>query len=90
MNKKKLELIRKKIDLIDLQLLRLIGKRTNLVKRVIKIKKFKKQIVDRKRISIVMRNIKKNSIKKKIDSNITKNIWNAIIKSFIDFEKRNF
>ena len=39
MNKKKLELIRKKIDLIDLQLLRLIGKRTNLVKRVIKIKK---------------------------------------------------
>ena len=90
MNKKKLEAIRKKIDLVDKQLLNIIGKRTTLVKKVISVKNHKKQIVDNKRIKKVLTNIKNQSIKKKIDIKVTNKIWKAIISSYIDFEKRKF
>tara|TARA_B110000438_G_C15311673_1_gene435634 strand:- start:154 stop:432 length:279 start_codon:yes stop_codon:yes gene_type:complete len=90
MNNKKLNSVRKKIDKLDYNLLNLIKKRTILVKEVIKIKKFKKEIVDKKRIKSVLSNIKKNSIVKGIDPKITKTIWSSMIKSYIDFERRNF
>jgi len=90
MNKKKLEIIRKKIDLVDKQLLNIISKRTSLVKKVISVKNRKKQIVDKKRIRKVLINIKKQSIKKNIDIKITNKIWRAMIGSYIDFERRKF
>ena len=82
--------VRNKIDKLDKKLLVLIKKRTDLVKKVIKLKKFKKQIVDRNRIKKVLKNIKKNSIKKKVDPKLTVKIWNSMIKSYIEFEIRNF
>ena len=82
--------VRNKIDKLDKKLLVLIKKRTDLVKKVIKLKKFKKQIVDRNRIKKVLKNIKKNSIKKKVDPKLTVKIWNSMIKSYIEYEKRNF
>ena len=90
MNNKDLNKVRKKIDLLDKKLLILIKTRTNLVKQVIKLKKYKKQIVDRKRIKKVLRNIKRDSIRKKIDPKLTVKIWNSMIKSYIEYEKRNF
>jgi len=90
MNKKKLNVIRKKIDRLDNKLLNTIKKRTILVQEVIKIKDNKKQIVDRKRIRKVLINIKKKSIKKNIDPKITQKIWTSMIKAYIDFEKKNF
>jgi len=90
MNNKNLNNIRSKIDEVDLKLLFLIKKRTNFVNRVIKIKKFKKQIIDKKRIREVLINIKKKSIKEKIDPQITKRIWTTMISSFIDYEKKRF
>ena len=90
MKNHKLKIIRKKIDFIDHKLLYLIGKRTNLVKKIIKIKRQKKQIVDHQRIKQVLKNIKKKSIKNKIDTILTYKIWNALIRSYIDFELRNF
>ena len=90
MNKKKLEAIRKKIDLVDKQLLNVIGKRTTLVNKVISVKNHKKQIVDKKRIKKVLINIKNQSIKKKIDIKVTNKIWKAIISSYIDFERKKF
>tara|TARA_B110000438_G_C15506353_1_gene517920 strand:+ start:335 stop:616 length:282 start_codon:yes stop_codon:yes gene_type:complete len=90
MNKNKLNIVRMKLDKLDYKILDLIKIRTNLVKEVIKIKKFKKQIVDKKRIKFVLTRIKNKSIKKKIDTILTKKIWQAMIKSYIDFEKRNF
>ena len=90
MNKAKLEKERKKIDLLDKKLLNLIVKRTKIVQKIIKIKKNKKQIIDKKRIKKVLRNIKIKSIKKGIDSTITKKIWTAMIKSYIEFERKNF
>jgi len=71
MNDKKLNNIRKKIDILDTKLLNLIKKRTNLVNKVIKTKIFKKQIVDKNRIKKVLLNIKKLSKKKKINFLIT-------------------
>ena len=66
MNIKKIEIVRRKLDKLDYKLLNLIKKRTILVNQVIKIKKYKKQIVDKPRIKKVLNNIKKNSLKKKL------------------------
>ena len=82
--------IRKKLDKLDNLFLNLIKRRELLVKQVLKNKKYKKDIVDKKRISIIINNIKKKSIKKKIDPKITKKIWSSMIKAFIDYEYRNF
>ena len=48
------------------------------------------EIVDKKRISIILKNIKNKSIKNKIDPKITNRIWRNMILAYIDFEKRNF
>ena len=82
--------IRKKLDKLDNHFLDLIKKREILVNQVLKNKKFKKDIVDKKRISIIIKNIRKKSILKKIDPKITKVIWTSMIRAFIDYEFRNF
>ena len=73
--RKKLNLLRKKLDLLDNKLIKLIKIRTNIVKDVLKLKTYKNEIVDKKRISIILRNIKKKSIKNNIDPKITNRIW---------------
>mgnify|MGYP001458068904 CR=1 FL=1 len=82
--------IRKKLDQLDNDLLNIIKKRTKLVDLVIKNKKFKKDIVDKKRISIILKNISKKSKNNKIDPKITHRIWKSMISAFIDYEYRNF
>ena len=89
-NKKKLEIIRSKLDKLDNKLLSLIKFRTNLVKEVLKLKEFKKEIVDKKRINTILKKINLKSKKLKIDPKITNRIWKNMILSYIDFEKRNF
>mgnify|MGYP001332243661 FL=1 len=82
--------IRKQLDKLDNSLLNIIKKRTLLVDIVIKNKKFKKDIIDKKRISTILRNISTKSKQKKIDTKITHVIWKTMIKAFIDYEYRNF
>ena len=82
--------IRKKLDKLDNAFLVLIKKRTKLVDQVLKNKKYKKDIIDRKRISIILKNISKKSKNKKIDPRITNKIWKSMISAFIDYEFRNF
>ena len=65
--------IRKKLDKLDNHLLDLIKKREHLVNQVLENKKYKKDIVDKKRIAVIIRNIKKKSISKNIDPKIWKN-----------------
>ena len=89
-NKKKLNLLRVKLDKLDNELLRLIKKRSNLVNEVLKVKIHKKEIIDQKRINFILKKIKMKSIKLKIDPKITTRIWKNMIWSFIDYEKRNF
>ena len=90
LKKKKLNLIRKKLDKLDNLLINIIKRRTLLVKDVLKLKKFKNEIIDIKRINKILKNIRKKSIQKKIDPKITKRIWINMIYAYIDFEKRNF
>ena len=89
-NKKKLNLIRIKLDKLDNKLLDLIKYRTSLVKEVIKLKEFKKEIVDKKRINFILNKIKGKSKKLNIDPKITNRIWKNMIWSYIDYERRNF
>ncbi len=90
LKKKKLKIIRNKLDKLDNSLIKIIKKRTSLVKDVLKLKETKKEIVDKPRIQKILRNIKKKSIYNKIDPRITKRIWINMIYAYIDFEKRNF
>jgi isochorismate pyruvate lyase len=82
--------IRKKLDKLDNAFLDLIKKRTVLVDQVLLNKKLKKDIIDRKRISIILKGINKKSKIKNIDTKITKKIWTNMIRAYIDYEFRNF
>ena len=88
--KKKLIILRKKLDVLDNALIKIIKKRTNLVDQVLNLKDFKKQIVDKKRIKTILSKIKKKSINQKIDPKITNRIWKNMIWSYINYERRNF
>ena len=86
----KLNKLRKSLDKLDNSFIKLIKKRTNLVKEVLKLKESKNQIIDRKRIRFILSQIKKKSLKNKIDPKITNRIWKNMIYSYIDYERRNF
>jgi len=90
LKKIKLNSLRNKLDKLDNNLLKLIKDRSNLVNEVLKVKIYKKEIIDQKRINFILSSVKKKSIKLKIDPKITKRIWKNMIWSFIDYEKRNF
>ena len=90
MNKKKLTIARNKIDQLDKRIFNLIKKRTKIVKYILSLKDFKKQIVDKKRINLILKDIRKKSIKHFLDPKLTNSIWRAMIGGYIDFEKRNF
>ena len=90
MNNSSIEKIRKKLDKIDMKLLRIIKERSILVDYVLKLKKSKKEVVDKKRINFILKRIKNYSIKIKIDPMITKRIWKEMIKAFIKYEYKSF
>ena len=78
-NKIKLNLLRKKLDKLDHQLIKIIKKRTEIVKNVLLLKKYKNQIIDQKRISTILKKIKKESVKRNIDTKVTNRIWKNMI-----------
>ena len=88
--RKKLYILRKKLDALDNKRIKLIKVRTNIVKDVLKLKTYKHEIVDKKRIAVILKNIKKKSIKNDIDPKITNRIWINMIRAYIDYERRNF
>ena len=89
-NRKKLKVLRKRLDKLDNSFIKLIKKRTLIIKQVLKLKQSRKEIVDKKRIKFILNQIRRKSIKNKIDPNITKRIWKNMIWSYIEFEKKNF
>ena len=82
--------IRKELDKLDNKFLEIIKKRSKLVDLVIKNKKYKKDIVDKKRIKTILKSISIKSKSKKIDTKITNKIWKSMINAYIDYEFRNF
>ena len=89
-NKKELILIRKKLDSLDNKLIEIIKKRTKLVDKVVQLKVFKKEIVDKKRISNILKGVKQKSIRKNIDPKITHRICKNMIWSYINYERKIF
>ena len=89
-NKNKLKKLRKSLDNLDNSFIKLIKKRTSIIKQVLKLKESKSQIVDKKRIKYILSQVRKKSIKNKIDPKITNRIWKNMILSYIDYERRNF
>ena len=90
MEKKKLEIARNEIDQLDNSILNLIKKRTKIVKYILSLKKFKKQIVDPKRINVILKNIRKKSVQHGVDPKVTSRIWKTMIWSFVNYQRRNF
>ncbi len=90
LKRKKLSKIRYDLDKLDNSLIKIIKKRTNLVRKVLALKSKKNEIVDQKRIRFILKNIRQKSIKNKIDPKITNKIWKNMIFAYIDFERRNF
>ena len=90
LKKKKLNKIRFELDKLDNLLIKIIKKRTNLVKKVLALKDKKNQIVDQKRIKTILSNVRKKSLRNDIDPKITNRIWRNMIWSYVDFERRNF
>ena len=78
MHNKKILIIRKKLDFLDNQLLSIIKKRVKLVSIILKNKKFKKQIVDKKRIKQILSRIKKNCF-----SSVKKYDWEKVSVEYI-------
>ena len=87
---KKLNKLRNQLDKLDDSFINLLKKRTQIVKKVLKLKDYKNQIVDRKRIKFILRQIRSKSIKNNIDPKITNRIWKNMIWSYIDYEKKKF
>ena len=90
MGKKKLEIARRKIDQLDMSILNLIEKRTKIVKYTLSLKQFKNQIVDQKRINVILKNIRKKSVQHGVDPKVTSRIWKTMIWSFVNYQRRNF
>ena len=82
--------IRSKLDKLDNKMLLIIKKRKLLVDQVLSNKTKKKQIVDKKRIKIILKNIKIKSKIKNIDPDITESIWKSMIRAFVKYEYKNF
>ena len=89
-NRKKLKVLRKSLDKLDNSFIKLIKKRTLIIKKVLKLKHSRKEIVDKKRIKFILNQIRKKSIKNKIAPKITNRIWKNMILSYIDYDRRNF
>ena len=87
---KKLKKLRNQLDKLDNSFIKLVKKRTQLVKKVLELKDYKNQIVDKNRIKFILNQIRKKSLKNKIDPKITNRIWKNMILSYIDYERRNF
>ena len=90
MDKRKLKIARAKIDQLDNSIFNLIKKRTKIVKYMLSLKQFKRQIVDQKRINRILQNIRKKSVLHGVDPKITSRIWKTMIWSFVNFQRRNF
>ena len=90
MKKNKLKFARNKVDQLDQKIFTLIKKRTQIIRYMLSLKKFKTEIVDNKRNKEILKRIKNKSIKNRIDPKITSRIWKSMIWSYVDFQRRNF
>ena len=88
--RKKLSKIRSELDKIDNSLIKIIKKRTFLVKKVLELKDRKNQIVDQKRINEILNKLDTEAKKRGVPQKLVRDLWKSMIKSFILYEEQIF
>ena len=71
---KKIIIIRKKLDKLDDAMLGIIKVRSNLVNQILRNKQYKNQIIDKKRIELILKRIKKIISQRYRYKSFTKNL----------------
>ena len=89
-NFKNLNEVRKSIDKVDEQLVKLIAEREFYAKQAVKFKINKNQIIDKKRINHILKRIKSLSKRYKVSPSTVERIWRLMIQNFIILEKKLF
>ena len=90
LKRKKLNKIRFELDKLDNTLIKIIKKRTNLVKKVLALKEHKNQIVDQKRIDEIFVRLDKEAKKRGVSQILVRSLWKIMIDSFISYEEEIF
>ena len=89
MNKDKsieLNAIRKKIDSIDDQIIKLVAKRFNEIHKVANLKDDPNQVVDHERIKKILKSIQIKAKKEKLDTEFAVRLWQLFIQEAIRME----
>ena len=66
-----------------------ISERKDLVTEVVKLKR-RDQIVDKKRIEWILKKLNNEAKKRSLPSEFIEEIWNLMIKNFINYEEKIF
>ena len=90
LKKQKLNKIRSQLDKLDNTLIKIIKKRTSLVKKVLALKERKNQIVDQKRINEILNKLDTEAKKRGVPQKLVRDLWKSMIKSFILYEEQIF
>ena len=81
-----LKKVRLKIDDIDRKIIKLIADRFKEIHKVTKLKDDQDQIIDRERITHILKSVQAKAKKNKIDPDIPTRIWQIFIQEAIKLE----
>lgn len=82
-----LEQLRRQIDLLDDELLKLLVERSSYVRRAVTMKP-KERIVDAERIEAIIRRLKTAAATENLDAELVEKLWRALIDAFIAMERK--
>ena len=85
-NINELKKVRKNIDNIDNEIIKLIASRFKEIHKVTKLKDNQDQIIDHERITHILKSVQSKAKKNKIDPEIITRIWQIFIQEAIKLE----
>ena len=85
-NINELKKVRKNIDNIDNEIIKLIASRFKEIHKVTKLKDIQDQIIDHERITHILKSVQSKAKKNKIDHEIITRIWQIFIQEAIKLE----
>jgi chorismate mutase len=85
-NINELKKVRKNIDNIDNEIIKLISSRFKEIHKVTKLKENQDQIIDHERITHILKSVQSKAKKNKIDHEIITRIWQIFIQEAIKLE----
>jgi chorismate mutase len=85
-NINELKKVRKNIDNIDNEIIKLISSRFKEIHKVTKLKESKDEIIDHERITHILKSVQSKAKRNKIDPEIIVRIWQIFIQEAIKLE----